>query len=159
MILPQYLYRYDPKKELESIKKYGFKCGKPSRLMLNSVSNLIPSESELAIEQGWTVPHPNIMFSPRIYVFWKFESAFEWADANSAVVLRFSPLSLPHHDKNLYFSDGCFKDMLMAYYIVFPDLQIGDMVLPPSKIEIFVKDEEWVNLCNFSANLEEEDLY
>ncbi len=153
MGLPKYLYRTEPKNFLDLIKAEGFKCGKPSRitrLKLEGLSNIIPIESELALEKNWPIPDEAIIHCPRIYAFWKLETAITQSYGRANVVTRFSCESANLSNEDLYFPDGAFEDPMYATYIVFPKHAIGDVVIKPHEIEVSLYEGQWINLCDFT---------
>lgn len=154
MNLPAYLYRTEPKKYLESIKRYGFKCGEANRLNLDVYGISTPTESEYATEKNWRVPDKNIILSPRIYVFLEFEIALANNLGRSNLVIRF-PSTLPTlSNPDLYFSDGGFQRFMYAAYIVFPNHSVGDVVIKTHEIDVLINQQEWINLCNLDVSPE-----
>lgn len=166
MGLPEYLYRCDSLINLVRIKKEGFKCGFPSREPIQwatDISSSVPAESRCAGEKGFLIPTNEILFLPRIYVFWRFQVAFEQVkfDINTLrtkevdicytakVVIRFSSKISCFANENLYFADGLFINPNEAAYVVLPDNKVGDVIIKAKEIEVFTENNKWVNLQNY----------
>lgn len=159
MPLPKYLYRCDYKKNLLSIKTVGFKCGKPSREVDEwaiDKDSIIPGESISANQKGYAIPPDDIILAPRIYFYWKFKPAFQKASSSLPnklqLVIRFSPIMSSFKNESLYFTDGLFADPTEAAYVCFPNNQIDDVIIKPSQIEVFLDEDKWINLCNYTGS-------
>jgi hypothetical protein len=124
-----FLYRID-NKGLKAIQAEGFRCGPPSRITKCSLK----SETELAREKGLRNPSSELEGEPRGYFFTNYNQASHYGKLHNWQVTKY-PNNYEHIYPDGYFDEG-------AVYVIFPGHRVGDIVIPPTSIEIFI-NEKW----------------